>query len=651
MVDAACAASFVALQVAMNWMRQGESEAVLLLATNVQSHPIISKIFASLDVLNPDGISRPFDENANGYVRSDAIAAILLQKRKHAKRIYANIEHVVCNHDGYKVNGIMHPSGESQSELFEKLYKKVGIDPLDVHFVEAHGTGTKVGDPEECYAIDKVFCKNRIEPLLIGSSKSNMGHCEGASGLCSIIKAIFTFQTGLIPPNINFSQVRQDIPALVSGRLKVCTEPTPLKGSFIGINVFGLGGVNGHALLRREEKCTKNIFDQNFSRLICWSGRTTEAVRTIFEKLKSIPIDVDFIALLNNIQKTSIKENLHRGYILLKTSKIDTLPECVNEEMSIYDEVKRPIVWVFSGLGSQSPKMAQQLMKIQPFAISIMKCHEVLQQFDLDLVSLITKEESPFDNILHAFVGITAIQIALVDLMKLLEIPSDFYIGHSMGEIGCAYADGALTLEQAIISSYYRGKCSVEGKTVDGAMAAIGMSYIEIKDSLPSNIQVACHNSSNSCTISGPKNDVLEYIDEIRSKHVFVKEINSGNIAYHSKYIASVGPKLLEKLETVIPSKIERSSKWLSTSNPTDQWHTDLAKFNSAHYFVNNFLSPVYFEETCKLLPENALFVEIAPNGLMKSLLKKMFPNGIYVPLTFRQQDDQTEFLSMALGK
>lgn len=652
-VDAACAASFVALQVATNWIRQGESDAVLVLATNVQSHPIISKIFASLDVLNPDGCSRPFDNSANGYVRSDTIAAILLQKRKDAKRIYANIEHVICNHDGFKVDGITHPCGESQSELFEKLYKKVGVDPLDVHFVEAHGTGTKVGDPEECYAIDKVFCKNRTEPLLIGSNKSNMGHSEGASGLCSLIKAIFTFQTGSIPPNINFSEVRLDIPALASGRLKVCTESTPLKGSFIGINVFGLGGVNGHALLRKEENHKKNVvFDQNLPRLICWSGRTQEAVRTVFEKLKSIPIHIEFIGLLHNIQRISIKENLHRGYILLNTpEEVDSRARCVDEKISVYDEVKRPIVWVFSGMGSQYPKMAQQLMKIQPFADSITKCHKALKHFGLDLVSLLTIDESAFDNILHSFVAITAVQIALVDLLKLLEVPVDYYVGHSMGEICCAYTDGAITLEEAIISSYYRGKCSVDGKTVDGAMAAIGMGYNKIKDSLPPSIQVACHNSLDSCTISGPKNDILKYVDELRSNNVFAKEVSSGNIAYHSKYVANVGPKLLQKLETVIPNKVERSSKWLSTSNPIDQWHTNLAKFSSASYFVNNFLSPVYFEETCNLLPENAIIIEIAPNRLLLSILKKMFPNAIYVPLTFCQHENQNEFLLMALGK
>lgn len=105
---------------------------------------------------------------------------------------------------------------------------------------------TKVGDPEECRAIDKIFCTNRKEPLLIGSVKSNMGHSEASSGICSITKVIFAFESGMIAPNMHFKQARKDIPALVEGRLKVCSELTPLPGNLVALNSFGFGGANGN---------------------------------------------------------------------------------------------------------------------------------------------------------------------------------------------------------------------------------------------------------------------------------------------------------------------------------------------------------------------------------------------------------------------
>ena len=79
----------------------------------------------------------------------------------------------------------------------------------------------QVGDPEELAALDQVFCKGRQSPLLIGSVKSNMGHSEPASGLCAVVKVITAMELGLIPPNLHFSNPRQDVEGLLAGRFKV----------------------------------------------------------------------------------------------------------------------------------------------------------------------------------------------------------------------------------------------------------------------------------------------------------------------------------------------------------------------------------------------------------------------------------------------
>jgi 3-oxoacyl-(acyl-carrier-protein) synthase len=78
-----------------------------------------------------------------------------------------------------------------------------------------------VGDPEELAAVDRVFCKGRQMPLLIGSVKSNMGHSEAGSGLCSVTKVIIAMEHGFIPPNLHFSNPRQDVEGLLAGHFKV----------------------------------------------------------------------------------------------------------------------------------------------------------------------------------------------------------------------------------------------------------------------------------------------------------------------------------------------------------------------------------------------------------------------------------------------
>src|SRR5699024_5830847 len=132
--------------------------------------------------------------SGNGYVRSEAAVVVYLQKASAANRIYATVLGAKVNTDGYKEQGITFPAGSMQNKLIRETYAESGVDPLDVSYVEAHGTGTKVGDPQEVNSIADFFCKNRKEPLLIGSVKSNMGHSEPASGLCSLAKIIIAME-------------------------------------------------------------------------------------------------------------------------------------------------------------------------------------------------------------------------------------------------------------------------------------------------------------------------------------------------------------------------------------------------------------------------------------------------------------------------
>lgn len=127
------------------------------------------------------------------------------------------------NTDGNKAQGITFPSGDMQNKLMREVYAESGVNPADVAYVEAHGTGTKVGDPQEVNSIADLFCKDRKDSLLMGSVKSNMGHSEPASGLCSIAKVLVAMESGIIPGNLHFKSPNTDIPALSDGRITVIT--------------------------------------------------------------------------------------------------------------------------------------------------------------------------------------------------------------------------------------------------------------------------------------------------------------------------------------------------------------------------------------------------------------------------------------------
>lgn len=435
--------------------------------------------------------------------------------------------------------------------------------------------------------------------------------------------------------------------------MKICTEPTPLQGSaLLGVSAFGFGGANGHVLFARYLKPKQKCTNENLPYLVTWAGRTEEAVDAIINRLQSMPLDIEYIALIHNVQHKENSAMKHRGFGVFKSNGPTENATCLTSDKQQSDGQKRPVVWVFTGMGSQWVGMGVALMQIPIFRETTERCQKILAPFGIDVLSIITSTDpTTFDNILYSFVGIATIQIALVNILRSLGVSFDYCIGHSVGELGCAYADGTFTEQQMLLAAYWRGLVSLKTKLIDGSMAAVALSYNEIKPLLPPTIDVACHNSSNSSTISGPKADVHEFIAEMQKRKIFAVEVPTSNIAYHSRYIQELGPLFAAKLHDIIPTPIKRSKKWLSTSVPMSRWSMPESEFSSAEYHRDNLLSPVLFEETAKLLPKNAITIEIAPHGLLQSALRTSVTTGIHVALTNRRDENPLVFFLRSLGR
>jgi fatty acid synthase len=644
-VDTACSSSLVAFQQAVVAIKSGQCDSAIVGGVNLILKPTSSLQFHRLGMLSAQGMCKAFDASGSGYVRSEGAVVVYLQKASVANRVYATILGAKTNTDGYKDLGVTYPSGAMQNQLIRETYAEFGVDPLDVSYVEAHGTGTKVGDPQEVNSIADFFCKNRKEPLLIGSVKSNMGHAEPASGLCSLAKIVIAMEAGMIPANLHFKNPNKDIPALNDGKLKVISKNEPWKGGIVAINSFGFGGANAHVILKSNPKPKTSWPVDSMPRVIGVSGRSQEAVNVFLDNVEEHKHDEEFLALVDQIHKSNINGHTYRGYSVLSDNPSREVSEVSNE--------KRPIWFIFSGMGSQWPGMAKELMELEIFRNSIKRSAEILKPHGVNLEDIIVNgTESTFDNVLNSFVSIAAMQVALTDILKTLEIQPDGIVGHSLGEVGCAYADGSFTAEQAILAAYCRSKAILESNLIEGAMAAVGLSWEETKRRCPPDVFPACHNSTDSVTISGPTSAVTKFVEELTAENIFARRVKNANIAFHSKYIAEAGPKLRKALEAIIPHPKPRSSRWISTSIPESAWGTPLAQQSSAAYHVNNLLSPVLFHEALKHIPENAIVIEIAPSGLLQAILKRALgPKATNISLVKRGHSNNIEFLSSALGK
>ncbi|KAJ8891050.1 hypothetical protein PR048_010559 [Dryococelus australis] len=242
--------------------------------------------------------------------------------------------------------------------------------------------------------------------------------------------------------------------------------------------------------------------------------------------------------------------------------------------------------------------------------------------------------------------------VALVDTLASLGIHPDGMLGHSVGELGCAYADGAFTAEQAVLAAYWRGRVICDASLPPGAMAAVGLTWEEAKSRCPEDVSPACHNSADNVTVSGTVESVRVFVQQLKEEGVFAREVDSSGIAFHSSHIAQLGPALRKHLEKLVPSPKQRSHRWVSTSVSESLWQSPLARFSSPAYHVNNLLSPVLFREALAQVPDNAVVVEVAPHCLLQAILRRALPaTCVAVGLAKRLHPDNLHVFLAGLGR
>ncbi|KXJ69783.1 hypothetical protein RP20_CCG025833 [Aedes albopictus] len=561
-VDTACSSSMYALDVAYRSMLNGDCDAAIVTGSNLTLHPFISYQFALLGVLSKDGYCRPFDKEASGYTRSEAVCAVFLQKTKDAKRIYCHVVHSKTNCDGFKAEGITYPSGSVQQQLLREIYDEVGISPTEVEYVEAHSTGTVVGDPEECDAIDKVYCKGRDRPLLVGSVKSSIGHTEAAAGLCSIAKCIIAMEYDRIPPNINYTECRKDIPALVEGRLKVVTEAVPLLGPLIGINSFGFGGANAHTLLCRnlKEKMNRGVPEDDLLRIVLWSGSTREAVECMLQDIAKRPLDAEFIGLLHNIEKKEIHGHRYRGFGIYQ--KNDEKPAILKE--SGIERVKLeslPTGAIFGGIYVNWKQDLDSLRKISLVNEFYAKCSEVLKTLKFDLYKAHPQDK----NLLYNMVGSTVLQLSIVDLLVLSGIKLDFYGGHSIGQLTCAYIDRCLTLEQVLKLAFWHGLVYSDCHAVCENAAFVRMTsklnQVPLKN-------IAKDSKASFGILTTSERNLIEQVYQLKSSGFMAEELSFLCLRSAPACSTSLSNTLRQTVNVVLSKIIDPSNKWITARSP-----------------------------------------------------------------------------------
>ncbi|GAA1018274.1 hypothetical protein Aple_034790 [Acrocarpospora pleiomorpha] len=266
-VDSAQSSSLVAVHLAAESLRSGESTVAIAAGVNLNIAPDTTVAADRFGALSPDGRCHTFDARANGYVRGEGGGAIVLKTLAQAladgDRVHCVIRGTAVNNDGH-TDGLTVPDSGAQAEVIQRATARSGLTPADIQYVELHGTGTRLGDPIEAAALGIALSATRPAdmPLLVGSAKTNIGHLEGASGIVGLLKTALSITHGELPPSLNFQTPNPDIP-LTDLRLRVQTTttpwPQPAHPRTAGVSSFGMGGTNCHIILTEPPRSTPSV--------------------------------------------------------------------------------------------------------------------------------------------------------------------------------------------------------------------------------------------------------------------------------------------------------------------------------------------------------------------------------------------------------
>ncbi|XP_052125524.1 fatty acid synthase-like [Frankliniella occidentalis] len=505
-VDGSWVGGLLGLQQAADAIREGRCDAALVVAGSISRYGETSLLLNKLGLVTDEGVTRSFDAKGTGAVRSDGAVALFLQRADQAKRCYARVLATEVEFIGPRCDlNLTLPSPKGTRNFLRRIYEKHAIDPKTIAYLEADGNGNRIRDACELNAIDQALVQEaaRESPLQIGSVKSNIGHVDCVNGLAAICKMVVAMETGVIPATINFQEPNSEATGLVAGRLQVVEKNTPLhlsEDSVLAVHTMALSSMVGHAVLGGNPRGPGRVQDpaDHLPRLITFSARNEEAAARVVNKIQSAPFHTNYYRLLQDVFSDDIRGYTYRGYVICPSVGNDTLVAPLE---------KRPVWFVYSGMGSQWAGMGTALMKIPVFAETIDRLHAVLEPRGMDLKAILTETgPTAFDNILKSFVGITACQVALTNVLTAVGVVPEGMVGHSAGELGCAYADGCFTEEQAILAAFARGKASNAVPLIKGKMAAIGLGYQDVLPRLPPTIDnVHEHTFRHDTVINGHK--------------------------------------------------------------------------------------------------------------------------------------------------
>jgi acyl transferase domain-containing protein len=636
-VDTACASSLTALHQAVTGLRRNECDIALAAGVNALHHPRIPVIFSHANMLAPDGQCKTFDETADGYVRAEGCAVLVLKRLSDAQRdgdtIHALVRGTAVGQDGDSA-GLSVPNGTAQTAVMNEALAAAALKPADIQYVEAHGTGTPLGDPIEMGAINDVFeySHTKDAPLLVGSAKTNLGHMEPVAGLVGLIKTILQMRDNTIYPHLNYTNPSSRIPwDSYPVEVPVTARPwtAPVKRALV--NSFGFGGTIAVAAIEQPPRAqtVPSPSERESAAVFTLSAKNKRALRGQIERYQAyleqhpeVPAD----ELCHAVNTARSHFGLRVSGVVKDRAEVSAL---LARRLAAVGQIApaQPVkvAFLFTGQGSQYPGMAARVYHRFPVVREhVDECDRLFTPLVGRSVAALLLDPGSADEDINQTQftqpALFALEYALAQLWLSWGIRPAALIGHSIGEVAAAAVAGLFSLPDAVKLVATRGRL-MQSVSTPGGMVAVSEPAERIRPLLAGHptLAIAAVNSPGQCVVSGADAELAPLMPVLAERGIRAKRLPVSH-AFHSPLMTEVIDDfraVLREIRFGEPTMTLISNLTGTVARP--------AQVTDAEYWIRHICEPVNFEAGMHTLDRRGrhVFLEVGPSTALGSLAKQ----------------------------
>ncbi|MCC7325325.1 MAG: SDR family NAD(P)-dependent oxidoreductase [Burkholderiales bacterium] len=560
-VDAACASSLAAVDLACKELAAGTSNMVICGGADVHNSIVDFLAFASVHALSPTGQCRTFDAAADGIVLGEGVAAVVLKRRADAERdgdrIYAVIKGVGSASDG-KSLGLTAPRAQGQARALARAYQRADVDPREVGLVEAHGTGTVVGDRTELETLNGFFGRAGAAAggIALGSIKSQIGHTKCAAGLAGMVKSALALHRGILPPTLNISTPNPAWSPESPFTLSHVARPWATRGRKVGVSAFGFGGTNFHVVLAEHEAepATSGLV-QWPAELFLFRGRDRgEALQRVEQLAKLVErrdLPLRDLARATSEGKAKVWIAIVAKDVADLAAKLEKVRTGETKVPGVFTASDAPLAgqgtmaFLFPGQGSQRVGMLGDLFVAFP---ELGRYLELGTRWRGTLFPPsawregdAAAQQAALTDTRVAQPALGIVGLAMAALLGKVGVRPAMLAGHSYGELVALCVAGALPESALLPLSALRGERILEAcadAPDSGTMAAVVGSADAVRTLAADlvDVVVANENSPEQSVISGPRVSVAAAMERLLAAGLAAKEIPVA-CAFHSPLV------------------------------------------------------------------------------------------------------------------